>query len=181
MNEFCPKCLYPIQASKDQASKDRERLCETCGWFGDKIETLAEPTESGDFNPTRAAAQILGLFRDVCRQELILEQACDAGIAAESHMKRVRIIRQAAIQNIIGLFVRLRESPTRRRKKMLKMLKKDPKNGLLPWPDSWTDYHYNACAESCDMLIGPCSCGAWHSESEEWVKQKLQEHGVYIE
>lgn len=22
---------------------------------------------------------------------------------------------------------------------------------------------YNACNEPCDVLIGPCSCGAWHS------------------
>jgi len=25
---------------------------------------------------------------------------------------------------------------------------------------------YNACSERCDMLVGPCCCGAWHSEDE---------------
>lgn len=37
------------------------------------------------------------------------------------------------------------------------------RNGLLGWPDEWTERHYNACTEPCDMLIGPCACGAWHT------------------
>ncbi|MFA5344820.1 MAG: hypothetical protein WC315_00900 [Candidatus Omnitrophota bacterium] len=53
-------------------------------------------------------------------------------------------------------------------------------NGLLAWPEDWLDYHYNACNEHCDMLIGPCSCGAWHHADEVWVKQKLLDHNATI-
>ena len=43
-------------------------------------------------------------------------------------------------------------------------------NGLLGWPDEWTERHYNACNEPCDMLIGPCACGAWHTP-ECWTAE----------
>lgn len=42
-------------------------------------------------------------------------------------------------------------------------------NGLLDWPDEWTERVYNACNEPCDVLIGPCACGAWH-HLEDWVE-----------
>ena len=31
---------------------------------------------------------------------------------------------------------------------------------------------YNATHERCDMMDGPCSCGAWHSEEE--ILKKLE-------
>ncbi len=34
-------------------------------------------------------------------------------------------------------------------------------NGLLGWPEDW-ERVYNSCTEPCDMLIGPCACGASH-------------------
>lgn len=40
-------------------------------------------------------------------------------------------------------------------------------NGLLGWPQEWTERNYNGCNEPCDMLIGPCACGAWH-HAEDW-------------
>jgi len=41
-------------------------------------------------------------------------------------------------------------------------------NGMRPWPADWPAfYHRN---EPCDMLIGPCSCGTWHSEGEFTLK-----------
>jgi len=29
----------------------------------------------------------------------------------------------------------------------------------------------------CDMMQGPCSCGAWHSEEDKWVKENLEKYG----
>jgi len=28
--------------------------------------------------------------------------------------------------------------------------------------------HFNACTDSCDMIDGPCACGAWHNV-KEWI------------
>ncbi len=36
---------------------------------------------------------------------------------------------------------------------------------MAPWPDHWPKYH-NACNEPCDILIGPCACGATHTRNE---------------
>lgn len=41
-----------------------------------------------------------------------------------------------------------------------------PKNDLVAWPDDWPEYR-NACSDPCDMLSGPCACGAWH-KLYEW-------------
>jgi len=30
--------------------------------------------------------------------------------------------------------------------------------------------HFNACNDSCDMIDGPCACGAWHS-AKEWIEK----------
>lgn len=38
-------------------------------------------------------------------------------------------------------------------------------NGLLAMPDEYLNIH-NACTEPCDMVSGPCACGAWHSETD---------------
>lgn len=31
---------------------------------------------------------------------------------------------------------------------------------------------YNGCNEPCDMAVGPCACGAWHTAAcwPEWVR-----------
>ncbi len=38
---------------------------------------------------------------------------------------------------------------------------------------------HNACTDPCDMIDGPCACGAWHS-AKEWIeklhKQIVQFH-----
>ena len=38
----------------------------------------------------------------------------------------------------------------------------DTTAGLVPWPKDWPPYGN----EPCDMLVGPCSCGAWHIKGE---------------
>lgn len=37
-------------------------------------------------------------------------------------------------------------------------------NNFVPWPTEWPK-HYNSNVP-CDMLVGPCACGAWHVEGE---------------
>jgi hypothetical protein len=53
-------------------------------------------------------------------------------------------------------------------------------SGLLPYPQDWPK-RYNACNEACDMLLGPCACGAYHNEEEDWVKKALEENDAYLE
>ena len=38
------------------------------------------------------------------------------------------------------------------------------KNNFVVWPESWPKY-YNG-GQLCDMLVGTCSCGAWHQDGE---------------
>jgi len=165
--EFCPRCTAPLEAAPDPA-----RLCEVCGWFGDWQEVLCTPPKTDVFNPVMAAAQALELFRDVCRKELVAEQVYDAGNATEADLRQVRIARRHATHALIEMFVVLRARPPKRRLERI--------NGLVPWPENWTDRHFNASHEPCDMLIGPCSCGAWHTETEPWVQETLRRHGTEI-
>ena len=67
------------------------------------------------------------------------------------------------------------------RPKYTTVLYTNQQSGLLPWPDDWLDYRYNACNDPCDMLIGPCACGAWHTVDEKWVQKKLLEHNAIVE
>lgn len=52
------------------------------------------------------------------------------------------------------------------------------KNDLLPMPKEWIGKIYNACTVPCDMLYGPCVCGAWH-HFDEWIitRKKLTAKG----
>ena len=43
----------------------------------------------------------------------------------------------------------------------------NPKNNFVPTPLKYIGKFYNACTDPCDMLQGPCACGAGHSQ-EEW-------------
>jgi len=46
---------------------------------------------------------------------------------------------------------------------------------FIVYPKHWPK-HYNS-NEPCDMVVGPCACGAWHSKDEDWVKSMIEEHG----
>ena len=168
MAEFCPRCTAPLEFAQDPA-----RLCEVCGWFGDWMEVLHAPPRSDVFNPILAAAQTLELYRDVCRKELVAEQIYDAGNATEADLNKVHVARRHAANSIIEMFVTLRSRAAA--KQQLKRI-----NGSVPWPQDWTDRHYNGGREPCDMLVGPCSCGAWHQESEDWVQAMLFKHNAEI-
>ena len=103
MSEFCPRCTAPLETSRDA-----DRLCEVCGWWGDQQEALLVPPKSDVFNPVLAAAQTLELYRDVCRHELIAEQVYDAGDGTEAELQRVHLARRHAAHSIIEMFVALR-------------------------------------------------------------------------
>ncbi len=166
MAEFCPRCTAPLESSRDA-----DRLCEVCGWWGDQQEVLVVPPESDVFNPVLAAAQTLELYRDVCRKELLAEQIYDAGNATEADLQRVRLARRHAVHSIIEMLVSLRSRAVRQQLRRI--------NGAVPWPANWTGRHYNG-GQACDTLIGPCSCGAWHIESEDWVQAMLFKHNAEI-
>ena len=47
------------------------------------------------------------------------------------------------------------------------------RSDLVPWPDDWPVRSQRACDCKecrCDMLIGPCQCGAWHKAGDFIVK-----------
>ncbi len=54
----------------------------------------------------------------------------------------------------------------------------EPRNDILVMPRLWMGQVYNACTDPCDMLQGPCACGAWH-HLEEWIitRKKLTKDG----
>ena len=166
MSEFCPRCTAPLETAPDPA-----RLCEVCGWFGDQQEALLTPPSSDVLNPVLAAAQTLELYRDVCRKELIAEQVFDAGNATEADLQRVHMARRHAGHSIIEMFVSLRNRVVRQQLRRI--------NGVVPWPANWSDRHYNG-GQPCDTLVGPCSCGAWHLTSEDWVQALLFKHNAEI-
>jgi len=165
--EFCPRCTAPLETGRDA-----DRLCEVCGWFGDQQEVLLAPPRSDVSNPVLAAAQALELYRDVCRHELLAEQVYDAGNGSEAQLNRVCVSRRHAAHSIIEMFAALRNGAARQR--LLRI------NGVVPWPANWMDCHYNGGREPCDTLVGPCSCGAWHTESEDWVQAMLIKHNAEI-
>lgn len=51
------------------------------------------------------------------------------------------------------------------------------RRAIVAVPKHWPARH-NACTDPCDMLQGPCACGAYHSLDEDWVLTGLKEHGI---
>lgn len=45
------------------------------------------------------------------------------------------------------------------------ILYRHPKSKMVGWPDV-LDRNYNGSRTPCDMLEGPCCCGAWHQPGE---------------
>lgn len=46
-------------------------------------------------------------------------------------------------------------------------------------PKHWPK-RYNACTDPCDVIKGPCCCGAWHFLGEKWVKQHMKRYGALV-
>jgi hypothetical protein len=101
MLEYCPKCGQLLPPAADDA-----RLCDTCGWFGDREEVLSEPPP---FAPLVAAVdQVLNSYRCVCRQELLAEAAHqqdpdDPALALAKIRREADAARQALVEMFIGI------------------------------------------------------------------------------
>jgi hypothetical protein len=106
---------------------------------------------------------------------MIVEQMYETGTVTEAERDKIKLLRRSTTHSLIEMFVKLKSRPSIPHE----ILEKYP-NGFVPWPAAWTDRHYNGCNEPCDLLIGPCRCGAWHSEDETWVQEKLIEHQAVI-
>ena len=104
MTSYCPRCDSPLH---HEDPKDSARLCDVCGWFGDWEETLAQPL--GEWNPALEASKALAGYRDICRQELLLEQLFCKGQAQKSDLRKVEIMRTEVVRNMIEMFVALRK------------------------------------------------------------------------
>ena len=124
MAEFCPRCTAPLESDRNA-----DRLCEVCGWFGDRQETLLAPPANDVLNPVLAAAQTLELYRDVCRKELVAEQVYDAGNATEAELQWVHVARRHAAHSIIEMFVTLHNRAASARQRLLRI----NGDGAKPW------------------------------------------------
>lgn len=171
--EFCPRCTSPLEFSYDA-----DRLCETCGWFGDQSEVLDKPPIPDRLNPVLALVQCLELYREVCRKELIAEQIYDAGNATEADLRKVRIARRHAVNSVVEMFSGLQKLAAAQKQPQKRILHRI--QGIVPWPADWPRDRFNASSEPCDNLVGPCACGAWHDESEPWVQALLVKYNAEI-
>lgn len=95
--EFCPKCYYPLDPSEDDG-----RLCGVCCWFGDQSEICARPPAPDNLD--LAFSQLLALYRDVCRMELMAEQLADGKEDYEDSLKLVRERANHARHSVLNLF-----------------------------------------------------------------------------
>ncbi len=161
---YCPKCWYPITVQQ-------ECYCDLCGWFGDPREILAEPGR--EFNLTHTVIRTLELYRGACREEMVMEHLYGLGNATEKDLQHARILTRNLVHSLIEMFVKLKVRPNIPQETLFKL-----PSGFIPYPETW-EKHYNS-NEPCDMLIGPCTCGAFHRDDEEWVQTKLIEHQAVI-
>jgi len=97
MAEFCPKCYYPLLSSDDDS-----RLCEACQWWGDKIEALSLPPIPSDLET--AFAQLLALYREICRMECVAEDLAQGLPQFQEALIRIRSQVAVARANIMQLF-----------------------------------------------------------------------------
>lgn len=104
--EFCPKCYYPVSASDDDS-----RLCEACQWWGDKSEALTQPPIPSDLET--AFAQLLALYREVCRMEMMAEDLAGGLPQFQDALNKVRSRAAIARTNIMQLFRETRRTMQR--------------------------------------------------------------------
>lgn len=95
MATFCPECYHPLDSNFD----DDGRLCPACRWFGDKSEVCQNPPPPS--NLELAFAQLLAMYRDVCRMELLAEQLVESG---PEHLTAIRARVSNARHSILYLF-----------------------------------------------------------------------------
>jgi len=104
VTEFCPRCFHPLEMSDDDG-----RLCIACHWFGDKLEVCKKPPPPTDLE--LAFVQMLSLYRDICRLELLAEQlAKTQPVACELQLRDIQKRVTSARHSLIHLFRNTRES-----------------------------------------------------------------------
>jgi hypothetical protein len=54
----------------------------------------------------------------------------------------------------------------------------DPHPECMPWPTDWPAFYHSN--EACDMLVGPCACGAWHLKGEFFL-QYASDGTIWVE
>ena len=96
-SEFCPKCYYPLDDSDDDG-----RLCGTCKWFGDKSEVETTPPTSADLE--LAFVQMLSLYRDVCRLELLAERVAEQYPKYQSKLNVIKARVSQARHSLLYIF-----------------------------------------------------------------------------
>lgn len=153
--EYCPKCHNPLESSTDD-----DRLCEQCGWWGGAGEVCLQSKVVTD--TATNIRQLLALYRDSCRKELILESAYQQGHLARVEMIKARHCVAQSAESIIAMVVAL--SP-----QILPRV-----DGRVHWPAEWPK------RGQCDMLVGPCACGKWHQETDADTVEALQQHNARI-
>jgi len=56
---------------------------------------------------------------------------------------------------------------------------------MVPWPNNWPRYKqacFSSFQNSCDMLVGPCACGAWHQQGEFELKgNEIHRYGSQVD
>lgn len=104
MTEFCPQCFHPLDDSDDDG-----RLCTACGWFGDKSEVLDKPPPPTSLE--LAFIQMLSLYRDICRLELLAEQIAEHNPETTKQLHPVQVRVACARQSLIHLFRNTRSTP----------------------------------------------------------------------
>jgi hypothetical protein len=123
------------------------------------------------YHPVLDLVQSLELYRDVCRHEQTAEQKYSAGQGTTAELRQIQNMRHQAAHSIISMFIALRGRDVKQELRRI--------NGVVPWPADWKSRHYNG-SQPCDTLVGPCSCGAWHTADEDWVRAMLFKYNAEI-
>jgi len=95
--EFCPKCFHPLDDSDDDG-----RLCPACRWFGDKAEICITPPPPTSLE--LAFTQMLALYRDICRMELLAEQVAEGKPEHRKHLNAVKARVSHARHSLLHMF-----------------------------------------------------------------------------
>ena len=66
----------------------------------------------------------------------------------------------------------------------MKTLKRRASSGFVKYPSDFSKRTVDGCARfrtRCDMLVGPCSCGNVHQETDDWVQELLERNDAEID
>lgn len=155
-SQVCPECKGEKVEAKNPNSKSGSPIgtCSVCKGEGtleaylraenkflrarcDQLQNINKHIESADIT-LHAENDKLKVEND--RLKKISKDECSVSICDNLHTRA-----EKAEQQIAELQAEI------------ELLKKDH---IVPMPPEF--FFHNACSERCDMLVGPCACGAWH-------------------